>query len=240
MSHSRVRRSLVPALAATALLALAGCGGGVTDAATSPSVAAHVGDVDITQQRVDRTAEALCADIEDQLIDAASPVAMVQIRQYALSVLATRAQAEQVAEDYDVTAGPEVTQGLNEWKQQADSVPEDLVDDFATAMSTEALVTSVLSRVGEASLRAEGVTRPAEDAVMQRGSELFGQWAEQNDVTFDPRYGLETVDGRLQSSRGATSFPVSERATQAWSDLSDPENPDTDYAASLPESQRCG
>lgn len=240
MSHPRLRRSLVPALAASALLALAGCGGGVTDAATSPGVAARVGDVDITQKSVDRTAEALCADLEDQLIEAAQPVAMVQIRQYALSVLATRAQAEQVAEEYDVTPGPEVTQGLNEWRQQAGNVPDDLVDDFVAAMNTQVLVNSVLGRAGEASLRAEGVRRPAEDAVMERGSELFGQWAEQSGVTFDPRYGLETVDGELQPSRGGTSFPVSDGAAKAWTDLSDPENADPDYASSLPESQRCG
>src|SRR5690606_10082429 len=120
------------------------------------------------------------------------------------------------AEAYDVDPGPEVTQDLNRRRQGADEVPEELTDEFVTAMNTEAYVTSVLRRVGEASLRSEGVRRPGQDAAMQRGSELFGQWATEADVSFDPRYGVDVEEGQLVPNRGGTSFPVSEQAEKAW------------------------
>lgn len=240
MPHSRVRRPLVPALAVAALLALAGCGGAVTDAAVAPGTAARIGDVQITQERVDRTAEAICADLEEQLIEASSPVAMVQIRQYALNLLTARAQAEQVADEYDVRPGPEVTRDLTQWKQRAERVPDDLVDEFATAMNTEALVTSLLSQAGRAALRADGVRQPAEEQVMQRGSELFGAWAEDADLAVDPRYGVEVGEGAMRPADSGLSLPVGDAAVQAWTDLTDPQNVDPEYVSSLPSSQRCG
>lgn len=240
MPHSRARRSLVPALAAAALLALTGCGGAVTDAAPEPRTAARIGDVEISRAEVDRTADAICADLEPQFVDAGAPVTMGQVRQYALSLLAARAQAEQVAAEYDVRPGPEVTADLNQWKQRAELVPDDLVDEFATAMNTEVLLTSLLSQAGEASLRADGVRNPSEDRVMQRGSELFSGWAQDADVTIDPRYGVDVVEGSLQPAETGVSVPVSARAVQAWAAVNDPQNADPDYVASLPESQRCG
>lgn len=240
MTLFRARRFLVPTLTVTALLALAGCGGGVTDAATTPGVAARVGDVEISRGTVDRTADAICADLEQQFVDADAPVTMGQVRQYALSLLTARAQAEQVAEEYDVEPGPEVTQDLNRWKAQSERVPDDLVDEFADAMNTEVLLTSLLTQAGEASLREEGVRRPAEDQVMQRGSELFAGWAEDADVAIDPRYGVAVVDGALQPTETGLSVPVSARAVQAFTAVNDPQNADPDYVASLPESQRCG
>lgn len=240
MPLPRARRTLVPALAATALLALTGCGGAVTDAGTAPGVAARVGDAEITRSTVDRTADAICADLEEQFVEAGSPVTMGQVRQYALSLLAARAQAEQVAAEFDVQPGPEVAQDRNQWKAQSERVPDDLVEEFADAMNTEVLLNSLLSQAGEASLREEGVRRPAEDQVVQRGSELFAAWAQDADVAIDPRYGVDVVEGALQPVESGVSVPVSARALQAFTAIDDPQNADPAYVSSLPESQRCG
>lgn len=240
MPQSRVTRLLVPTVTGMVLLGLAGCGGGVTGAATEPGAAARIGEVEISQSTVDRTADAICADLEEQFVEQGAAVTMGQVRQYALSLLAARAQAEQVAEEFGAQAGPEVTADLNGWKQRADRVPDDLVEEFATAMNTEALLTSLLTQAGEASLAAEGVRRPAEEEVVQRGSELFAQWAEEADVEVDPRYGVDLVDGNLQPAETGVSVPVSAAALRAWAEVNDPEAVDPDYVASLPESQRCG
>lgn len=240
MPHSRVRR-LVPALAGLALLGVTGCSSGaVTDPAGTPGVAAQVGDVRIEQSTVDHTARAICADLEPQFVEQGAPVAMAQVKQYALSLLAARAQAEQVAAEYDVQPGPEVAEDAAGWEERSERVPSDLVDDFVTAMSTEALLTSLLTQAGEVSLLEEGVRRPTEEEVVQRGSDLFAQWAEQAEITIDPRYGVVAVDGALQPADTGLSVPVSAAAVQAWVEANDPQAADPDRVAALPETQRCG
>lgn len=240
MPHSRVRRLVVPALVGLALGATGCSSGAVTDPAGVPGVAAQVGDVRIDQSTVDRTARAICADLEPQFVERGAPVAMAQVKQYALSLLAARAQAEQVAAEYDVEPGPQVAEDEAGWEERAERVPSDLVDDFVTAMSTETLLTSLLTQAGEASLREEGVRRPTEDQVVERGGELFAQWAEQAEITIDPRYAVVAVDGALQPANTGLSVPVSAAAIQAWAETTDPQQSDPDRVAALPDTQRCG
>ena len=94
MTQPRVRRPLVPGLAVVAMMAvLTGCSdGAVTTTGTAPGTAAEVGDVTITQSKVDRTARAICDDLEPQLAEE-GPVALIQVKQYALNLLTARAQA---------------------------------------------------------------------------------------------------------------------------------------------------
>lgn len=241
MTQPRVRRPLVPGLAVVAMMAvLTGCSdGAVTTTGTAPGTAAQVGDVSITQSEVDRTARAICDDLEPQLAQEGA-VALIQVKQYALNLLTVRAQAEQIADEYDVKPDPAVTRDLAQWKAQAERVPEDLRDDFATAMNTEALLSSVLTDAGAKALADDGVRNPSQEEVQQAGSEIFASWADNADIKIDPRYEAAVREGVLQPTRTSLSVPASKRAVQAWVQANDRENASPAYIESLPSSQRCG
>ncbi|GGD14217.1 hypothetical protein [Nocardioides daphniae] len=239
MTQPRLRRHLVTGLAAVSMLGLTGCGGAVTTTTTGPGTAAQIGDVTITQATLDDTTDAICADLTPQL-QQDGPVALMQVKQYALNLLTARAQAEQLAEEYDVEPGPEVAQDLAQWKAQSERVPERLRDEFAAAMNTEALVNSVLDGAGTAALARDGVRNPTQEQVQQRGSDLFATWSDTVDVTIDPRYGAVVEEGLLQPARTSLSVPVSAQAVKAWAQVNDRENASPDFVETLPESQRCG
>lgn len=239
MTQPRLRRHLVIGLTAVALLGLTGCGGAVTATGTGPGTAAQIGDVTISQATLDGTTGAICADLRPQL-EQEGPVAMMQIKQYTLNLLSARAQAEQLAEEYDVEPGPEVAQDLAQWRAQSERVPEEWRDEFAAAMNTEAYLNSVVSAAGAAALARDGVRRPSQEEVQQRGSDLFATWADTAEVRVDPRYGAVIAEGFLEPARTSLSVPVSARAVKAWAQVNDLENASPDFAADLPESQRCG
>lgn len=229
MSLSRIRRTLVPAAMAVALLSA--CSSNVA----APGVALSIGDDSIAKSQVHDVADAVCRSIGPNLAEAGERVPMAQVRQYALSLLTVRLQAEQVADEQDVDAGAAYEQDVVRWQEEAAGLPEELREDYVSAMSTEAYLTSVMAQLGERELAAEGVAAPSEEQVMQRGSEFFATEVVERDTQVDPSFGVVMVDGVLQLGETGTSVPVSANAVEALG-----EQPSEAYLDSLTESQRCG
>jgi peptidyl-prolyl cis-trans isomerase SurA len=214
---------------ALAALALTGCAG------NGAGVAAEVGDETISITRVDEAARNLCAAFSDQLASEGNTVPMGYVRASALSLLATRAQAEQIADEYGVTAGSTYKNDVGQRKIAARSMDEDARDDYVLLTSTEAFVTDVMGQVGAAVLAERGVDDPTVEQRMQAGQDLFATWPDANGVTIDPRYGLDNVDGRFVNADSHLSVAVSDAAKEGVADQPDPAK-----ARALPSTQRCG
>lgn len=228
MSLSRIRRTLVPAAMAAALLS------GCSSNGVAPGVALSIGDDSVARSEVNQVAEAVCETIQPELDQTGEQVPMSQLKQYALSLLTVRLQAEQVAEDQDLEPSAAYRQDVERVEAEAETLPEDLRESYVNALSTEAYLTSLMAQMGERSLAEEGVSASSEEEVMQRGSQLFAAEVVDNKSAVDPSYGAVMIDGVLERAETGTSVPVSDAATALLGEEVDPQQ-----IAALPESQRC-
>ena len=67
------------------------------------------------------------------------------------------------------------------------------------------------------------------------GQKAFQEWLADNDIAMDLRFGVTIDSGAATPADTSLSFPAGEIAG-----LADAEQPDADFAAGLPETQRCG
>lgn len=229
MSKTRMMRRTAALGLGLAGLVLSGCAG------ATAGVAAQVGDTDISNSRVDEAARSLCTAFGEQLAGEGSTVPMGYVRASALSMLAVRAQAEQIADEYGVKPGSGYLNDVGQRKIAARGVAEEARDDYVLLTSTDALVNDVIGQVGEVVLAERGVEDPTVDQRMQAGQDVFAVWPDANGVEIDPRYGLEMVDGGFMATDSHLSVAVSEvaRAGEA-------PQPDPAQARTLPLTQRCG
>jgi len=221
-------------LAAAALLAsglLGGCG--VTGTGFAPGVAAEVGDVSIPTDRVDEVAASYCDAITPQLEGQVLP------KRYLTSgvagQLALAAAAEQLAADHGVEPGQRYSRQVAQLRKAVAGLPEDQQEAVVEVESAGSLVSDLVLGVGRSVAEDEGTTDPTDEQVAQLGNEALAAWIDDHDVDINPRYGVELRDGQPVDADTATSVAVGDVATAAMA-----ESPDQEYAAALPESQRCG
>lgn len=223
------------ALLAAAGLTLTGCTG-----AASPGVAATVGDETLSVAEVDRATQSMCTSITEGIGAASAPTAIPLgfVRQGTLQLLALDAQARQIAEEYGVEPGPDHARERVDRERTAANLPADAREDYVTVMSANALAVSVLDQVGRVELARSGDEDPTVEEATEAGVKVFRRWPEEHGIEVDPRYGLETRDGRLATVDTNTSVAVSDSARQGL--VTDVGQLDPGYLASLPSSQRCG
>jgi hypothetical protein len=229
VSKTRLKTTLRTAgAAALSGLVLAGCG------AASPGVAVEVGDETISSRTVDRAAANVCTALGEEFRGNGTVVPMGFIRQGVLQLMTLSSTADQIAEEYDVEPGATYRREVAQLERTAQSLPEDVREDYVEVMSANALANDILEQAGRASLAADGVTDPTVDQVTQAGTDIFTSWPEENGVEVDPRYGVEMVDGALTPVDTNLSVAVGDTAKAGLN----PE-PDVTYANTLPETHRC-
>jgi hypothetical protein len=207
-------------------LLLTGCG------SATPGVAAQVGDDELTVRDIDSATAHYCTSVEEQL---ESPVPMSFVRQYVVQLLTLRAQADQVADDYGVTAGSSYENDVAQRQGTAATLPEEVRDDYIQLTSTPAYAQDIVDQIGAITLEDQGIADPTSDQVTQAGLDVFNQWPDANGIDIDPRFGAASVDGVLSPIDTNTSVAVSEIAKSGLA-----EQPDPAYAETLPSTQRCG
>ncbi|CAA9377512.1 hypothetical protein [uncultured Nocardioides sp.] len=225
------RRPLAVALATVSAGAvLSGCAG-----SASPGVAVDVDGQTISVAEVDRGTAAVCTSVEPDLRGAGNTVALGNVRQFVVTLLAASEQARQLADEYGVKPGPEFSRQVSQLRLTSRAFPEEVREDYVEVMSAEPLVTSVVDAVGRASLEQDGVADPTVEEISQRGQDLFQSWPDQHAIDVDPRYGLAMVDGQLQPADTNLSVAVGDVAKSASAT-----EPDPVYARTLPAGHRCG
>jgi hypothetical protein len=218
--------------AATTVLAgllMTGCG------SASPGIAVKVGDEKLTVREVDAAASRMCTALGDQFAAQNTVLPMSFVRQGTVQLMTLRAQALQIAEEYGVEPGSSYQNDVAQSRRTASSMPAEVQDTYVELTTANALATDIVNQIGEIVLEDDGVTDPTAEQVTQAGIDVFDQWPDAHGVEIDPRYGLESVDGRLRPVDTNTSVAVGETAKAGLAT-----EPDTAFARSLPLTHRCG
>jgi hypothetical protein len=229
---STIPRARLTAVIAGALAAglLGGCG--VADDEVSPGVAAEVGDTEISLDEVDDAAEELCDLRGEDPATKGTPVSGAEVRTRALQTLVLRAIADGIAEDLDIEPDPT----YDNLEAQA--------EEQGTVQAHEVVGLSYFVNVMQAAGRAEAGASAPEQEQLSTGIRIAQDWTEREGLRTSPVFpDVEIGDLSVEFSRDDDlSVAVSDFARTALSDadrLSQQDVPST-YAASLPDSQRCG
>lgn len=225
---SITRLGLAAGLAAAAAL-LTGCG------SAAPGVAAQVGDEEITVRYVDELAGEYCQALERQLEGDGQTVPNRFLRGGILGTLAMRSAAEQLAAEHGVEPGKTYDQQVAQLEQSVGALPEEVRESVVTVETAATYVEAVQAAVGEQLLEQEGTPDAEYTASAERGKQAFVEWIADNDVEFDPQFGVELADGDIASVDTSLSHAVSDVATKGAAD-----EPDAAYSRNLPGPQRCG
>lgn len=223
MSITRLGRLAV--LGAVVVL-LSGCG------AMQPGVAAQVGEDTISVDQVDDLTTSLCAVLEDLPEgDPNTPAAVSgeKARNNAMQSLILRSIADQMAGDYGVRSGSDFKAQVDRVRLQFGSIDDAKVEAALPAYTSVAYFIDIMRQVGDTTQA--GLT---DDQALAAGVKLAQQWESDNGIETNPLFGSFSIgDQEIKSERSDLAFAASDTAKQA-------EQGSDDYAAALPDSQRCG
>ena len=223
MSISRLGRL---AVLGAAVALLSGCG------AARPGLAAEVGEKTITVNEVDELTDSLCAvqkDVPGQDPNAPQVVSGEQARNSALQALILRSIADQMADDYGVESGSDFQAQVHQVRLQFGTVDDDLVEAALPAYTSIAYFIDIMRQIGDTT--ANGLS---DDEALAAGIKLAQTWETENGVETNPKFDSFSIGAQeIKSERSDLAFGVSKAAKDA-------EEGSDGYAASLPESQRCG
>lgn len=228
------------------LVLLTGCGG------ASPNVAATIGESSISMSAVNQTAADYCAASESVYEQNGVVLPMGTVRRQVLSSLVLREIADQMAEEFDVTAGEGYAQVVQQTRARTQTLAADERDAAITVDSTGGYLQEIAIAAAEADLAGDGVTGLTQDQVTERAIDLFANWSDRSPIELNPKFGIEFDQGQfVPVENGELSIGVSEDAetaqlVQAFENADNEEEQIalsrqlTGYARTLPESQRCG
>ena len=201
-----------------------------------PGAAAVVGDQEISTQRVDAVAQALCSANRgaSQSGQPASDLPSRGARQGALRVLIDSALAEQFGQAKGVHPDQEqVSAALAQNAEGISALPAGEQEAFRAALKEYAEGQLMVIEAGRQSLIAQGKSSPTDEEALAEGEKLRTAFAKDIEVDVDPRYGTYS-NGNLRAASGSLSIPVSARAFDGQSS-----DPSAAWVASLPTAQKC-
>lgn len=231
---TRSRHLAVAATAATALL-VAGCGD------VSPGAAATVDGTRIARETVDEFARAACAadstyaELTQQQFTA-TPTAVY--RQQVLTVLVNEQIAEQAAAERDLEVPPSAydlpeDSELTRLFDALDADDEAAYRDYFGAFLRYRAVAVAIGAEDDPSLAGN------EEGAFQAGQQALAEYADEQDVELDPRFG-DYAGGQVVGGSGSLSVPAPGEGepTPAEDEPAQP-TPTTPDVADLPDSQVC-
>jgi len=226
-------RPLVGVVSLLLVGGLSGCG--VAGTEFHPGVAAQVDGSRISVSKVDDVAGSYCDAIESQLQGQRQALPLSYLRSGVAGELALRAAAEQFAAEHQVSAGTLYDQKVSQLQSATSTLPADQVSAVIEIESAADYISGVERAVGEQQLRQQGTSQPDPTAAQKAGKQAFVSWLGQQDVQFDPQFGVEIKGDQAVPVDTSVSFALSEPAKQGTA-----QTPDQSYAAGLPASNRCG
>jgi len=216
------------AVLGAAVALLSGCGGGAR-----PGVAAEVGAETITVDQVDELTASVCA-VQKDAPDSADPnvpnvLSGERARNSALQGLILRSIADQMADDYGVETGADFQGQVDQVRLQYRTVDDDKVEAALPAYTSIAYFVDIMGQIGDTT-----DSELSDDEALTAGIKLAQKWETDNGIETNPKFGSFSIgDQEIESERSDLAFAVSQGAKDA-------EEGSEDFAASLPESQRCG
>lgn len=222
---------------APCLLVLSGCGVAGTD--FNPGVGARVGDETISTNTIDELTADYCDAVRAE-VDPASPLSNFRVGLAAL--LTWRAAVDQLAEGYDIAPSQEYRDQVAGFARDADQKGYTGRDRevYVEVQGLQAYIFDTLAQIGATELEAEGEADPTVDFQYARGNDELVAWIDRNGVEFDPRYGLEMVDGEPVAIDTDLSVVAGDLAKSASEFDPTTGAADAGYVAALPASATCG
>jgi hypothetical protein len=209
--------------------ALAGCGD------LNPGVGVKAGDETVSVRDVDDTTADYCEAITTQLKANQQIVPLRYFRGGIAGVLAQRSVAEQLAAEYDVEPGELYDQKVSQLTTSVRTLDADIRDAVVTVESAGTYIEGVEAAVGEVLLTEEGTTGAQYSDQVARGKQAYEEWISDNGVSFNPQFGVALVKGNLEPVDTSVSVAVGANAKAGGA-----EQPDPEYAKSLPSPHTCG
>lgn len=240
MTPTRARSLVRPwAGLAVAAVLLTGCSAAP---AFEPGVAAQVDHDRITVKQVDQVAERYCQAAETQL-SKGQVIAQHFLRGQTAAALALRAAAGQFADEQGVSPDPSYAHAVQSAEQSLSSLSADQREALIDVQGAGAYVSAVelaagrriVAKQGSSSGSGSGSGAAADRAAQAAGETAFKKWLADHDVHLDPQFGVSISDGSTKPTDTSLSYPVSSAAKSGAANSADPT-----YAATLPETQRCG
>jgi peptidyl-prolyl cis-trans isomerase SurA len=226
----RSRANIWVGLAVASTVLLTGCD---ATPAFNPGVAARVGAETISVSTVDDVSTSYCEAAEQQF-EEGQALAQGYLRGQVAGNLALRSAADQFAAELGVTADAEYDEAADAARASLAALTEDQQQAVIDVQGASTYVGAIEKSAGEQLLDESG-ENGGEKAAREAGQEAFVAWLDDHDVTIDPRFGVTIADGQAVPADTSLSFALSDIATKA-----DAGEPDPEYAATLPEPQRCG
>ncbi|MGL5810717.1 MAG: hypothetical protein ACRCYQ_12300 [Nocardioides sp.] len=210
---------------------LTGCSG------ARPGIAVQAGDTRITVSEVTEATRNLCTAFKPQIKADGQTYPMKVLSSFVVNALAGRAVARQVADEYDIGLPTDYDDQIAEIEQASKQIDGRVRDTYVEMASAGPYAQAILFAAGRKKLAADGedATEATEEALGEAGVSVFAEWAEENQVEIDPRYGVALIDGQFKPIDGSVSVAVSKIATDGQAEQMDPA-----AAAKLPAGQRCG
>lgn len=216
------------------LLLLSGCG--VAGTEFHPGVAAEVGDRTVSTDRVDELTSAYCGAVEEQITAGGQSIPLAGFRTGIAAQLAMESAVDQLAQEYGVEPSDDYRAQLNQITTSAADFSGEEKDAYIDVQASQPYVVDLLTQIGKIELADEGEEDPTVDFQQARGQDELAAWAAREGFTFDPRYGLELVEGVPQATDTDVTYAAGDIAQAAKADG----DPDPNYVASLPLSATCG
>lgn len=233
--RTRPRRLRAAVLSAAVLTALSACGSDLGPE-LHPGAAAVVEGETVSLDQVDEFTDDYCALFATVLEERGDVVPLGQMRTFVLSTLIEDELLHRFAEEQGLEPGDGYRERLAGLEGQAEQlgVPEEHRSVFLELSRREAYAQAIKVAAGTEALESAGLEVTPE-AALERGTRIYTEWREQQDVTVDPRFGVMDPGLTTMSGQRSLSVAVSELARQA-----DIESPDPSYVQGLPASQTCG
>lgn len=223
-------RTRLAGLALLALGTLSGCGG------LHPGVAAEAGDLSITDTQVDSLARDVCTALKSDPRLLGDGFPRSKILQSVVQSFVMRSIADEMGEQYGVSATPSYDKAVEQTKLQFTALDPKVRDNVLDTWLGTNYFVDVLGAIGMQELRLAGAAKPTSDEAVAKGIELAQVWEADNGVTIDPRFpDITLADTQFTQTIDETSYAVSDFAKQASA-----ATPDAAWIAKLPASQRCG
>ncbi len=223
----RIWRAVVAAVSVALLVS--GCAG------ARPGVAVQAGAEHITLKAVDQATRDLCQVFLPQITQQNQSFPLRVIRNLAVEAMTTRLIAETIADEQGLKPTEDYFDQYAVQTQTAQSLDEEVRTTYVELSTASTYSDSIKRQWGLVSLRADGQSAPSGDDQLARGNQLFAEWIDSHDVSFDPRFGMALVDGKAVAADTGVSSPVSAAAVAGLA-----EQMAAADVAKLPETQRCG
>ncbi|MGD9957836.1 hypothetical protein [Nocardioides sp.] len=223
-------RTRLAALALISLGALSGCGG------LHPGLAAVVGDSTISNNDVDSLGRDLCTVVTSSPEQQTTAFPRSTALEAVVQRFVMRSIADQMGEEYDVSASSTYDADVDAAKQQFSYVDPEVLDRVLDLLVADRYFNDVLTSIGKEALVAEGASQPTAEDQLAKGVQLAQVWETTHDVAINPRFpSLSLGDTSFTQTPDQTSVAVSDFARQAAKTP-----PDAEWIAGLPAAQRCG